>query len=382
MRTAAVLIFIILLVVRSCGTLGYNLWNLLSLQKAFNNTLSYTSSCRIMLHEESKKEHFAYYDASKIESKENTDLIMSYRAMVVNNVTKSVQKFLPSPHSELLLGLVLGSNDIKRNEKYYDILIRTGTVHVVVVSGYNITLVSNMVISMLGTRYKLHNFLLAVFITLIYTGLAGFEPPVVRAWIMGTIASAGKYYGRIIDVKEILIVASYFMLITDPKLIMSLSFQLSLAATFSLIVYGDVVQKIFKKFWHIRNIVFENLCTTVAAQVLVWPLISYNFGRISVISPFVNALVLWTVPLSTTLGFLFILLSLVVPGVAEPAANIIFVPLDIFVRVTDLFSKIKDADLGYQIGRQAMLLYYSGVLVIPFLYKRIFEKECISDHSR
>src|SRR3989338_6598523 len=70
-----------------------------------------------------------------------------YTASVQTFIASQVRKVFPSPHSELLLGLTIGLNDLKKVSRFNDVLLATGTIHVVVVSGYNINLVFNLIIS-------------------------------------------------------------------------------------------------------------------------------------------------------------------------------------------------------------------------------------------
>src|SRR3989344_9310984 len=66
------------------------------------------------------------------ESAAKPDLLSSIR----NSAGDHVRRYLPSPHSELLLGMLLGIDDLKKTPRFNDVLKLTGTIHVVVVSGY------------------------------------------------------------------------------------------------------------------------------------------------------------------------------------------------------------------------------------------------------
>src|SRR4030042_4467734 len=71
---------------------------------------------------------------------------ISSRLSTIKNLSvNQARKYLPSPHSELLLGMVIGLDDLGKVTHFKDMLIATGTIHVLVVSGFNISLVFNMV---------------------------------------------------------------------------------------------------------------------------------------------------------------------------------------------------------------------------------------------
>lgn len=284
--------------------------------------------------------------------------------------TAEVRKYFPSPHSELLLGMVLGIDDFQFVPKFKEALKDTGTIHIVVVSGYNISLVFDLVIRLIGTKYKLRNLLLAQCITFFYSILSGFEPPVIRAWIMGTIASWGKYYGRNVEALRILIFSGVVMCIINPLYIFSLSFQLSFMATLSLILYSTPINDIFKLINKSNLVLVSDLSTTLAAQILVWPLISIYFGRVSILSPLVNCLLLWTVPIATVLGGVFLFTSFLGKYVALFFYWLTIPALDIFVEGIRFFAQFKIFLIDYKISYFWILVYYFSAFVVAYFFNK------------
>jgi competence protein ComEC len=299
------------------------------------------------------------YQAYDSEDSEDISIFLKIRRRAVANV----QSYLPSPHSELLSGLLLGQDNLYLVPRFNDVLRSTGTIHVVVVSGFNISLVFGLVISVIGSQYKLRNLLVAEIVTLFYALIAGFEPPVIRAWIMGSIAAWGKYYGRSLESFRLLILSAVLMILINPEYLISLSFQLSFLATLSLIKYSPLVSGFFGRYLRFKGFLIEDLSTTVAAQILVWPLISYRFGQVSILSPLVNGLILWTVPMSTVMGGMLLLLTFLSPLLAFIFSMVVFVPLDIFIGVVSFFGKLSYASVVYQISLKAMAAYYLFVFI-------------------
>ena len=284
-----------------------------------------------------------------------------FRAGAVQNI----RALLPSPHSELLLGMLLGVDDLKNVPTFNDILKQTGTIHVVVVSGYNISLVFEFIILFFGNKFRIRNLIAALTGTFIYAAIAGLQPPVIRAWIMGSIASVGKYTGRSLDALLLLIFSGACMIMINPAYMFSLSFQLSFLATLSLVVYAPFTEKLVKK----RNLFFSDLSTTLAAQVLVWPLIAYKFDRLSFISPFVNALILWTVPLATVLGGVTLVLSYF-SDTAAYLSHLVYIPLDYFISTTSLLAKLPFASAELQVPVWILISYYAGALLVALKFNK------------
>ncbi len=296
-----------------------------------------------------------------------------FRNVVIHNV----QRFLPSPHSELCLGLSLGVDLFHKLPKFKDALIATGTIHVVVVSGYNIALVYTFARRVFGSLYIRRNLILGVLLSLVYVVLVGAGAPVIRAWIMGSLAFYGKYYGRAISAVALTCVSGLLMLCFQPLYLFDVSFQLSFMATLSLVIFSDPISKM-SLVSHIPRLFREDFATSASAQVLVWPLLSYHFGRISLLSLLVNSLVLWVVTPATILSCLFVCLSFwgggAVPlftGFVQLLSLGLFYLLDYFVSLVTVFNTLIRSfprlNFDFQISLVGLILYY---FVLLYLYIR------------
>ncbi len=290
------------------------------------------------------------------------DKVLKFRELS----NKKIKQNLPSPHSELLGGVLLGINDINNTPTFNDVVRDVGTVHVIVVSGYNINLVFAFVYRIIGKKYSYRNLLIALTATLVYAVISGFDPPVVRAWIMGSIVCLGTFYGRKIDVTQILLFSGFVMVSINPTYLYSLSFQLSFLAALGLIMFADLFSGLFKS----KNALFSDLISTLAAQVLVWPLIAYHFERVSIISPLVNSLVLWLIPLSTVVGGLYLVASFLNVYLGQVFSYIIMVPLDIFIEVCYFFSTFPYSNIIFKPSIQFIWFYYFMAMAVPRLLKK------------
>jgi competence protein ComEC len=221
-------------------------------------------------------------------------------------VSETVRKYLPSPNSELLLGTTLGIDELYQTPRFNDVLISTGTIHVVVVSGYNISLVFHRFIKLLKSFKSLLKIIAAQILVVIYALITGFEPPVVRGLIMVSLVIWGSYLGHRVRMLRVLVLSGLVMIAANPAYLYSLSFQLSLLATFGIVALADSMEeKLVKLFGN--NILVSDLAATLSAQLLVTPLLIYTFGRVSLASPIINALILWIIPHLTILGAILVL---------------------------------------------------------------------------
>lgn len=219
-----------------------------------------------------------------------------------NFLIMRVEKWLPGDEGVLAAGMLWGGSEgLSRQTK--EAYRRVGLLHIVAASGYNVTLVTGWILSAcliwLSRRWALGMTMLGV---VIYMAIAGWQPSIIRAGIMSILAMTGLILGRERDAKWLLILTGAVMLAWNPKLISDIGFQLSFAATWGILVFLNTSSSVSllgreKEEGRVRSAFVADLKTTLAAQAMTTPLILHHFGNLSVISPLVNAVLLWTVPL-------------------------------------------------------------------------------------
>ena len=240
---------------------------------------------------------------------------------------------LPEPYASLVAGITIGSKNMPSS--FWDKLKKTGTAHVVVASGTNVTMVASFLISILTYFFKRK---LAVFITIagifVYVVLSGFDAPIIRAGIMGSIAFLAQSKGRLVGSYRLLIYSGVLMLLIKPLWITDLGFILSFVATLSLMLFQ---KRINTKLSFVPNILREGLSTSLAAQVGVAPIIYVTFGQFNILSPVINALILWTVSYVMILGAIGGIIGLIVPLIGRLILFIAFPFLWWFVEIIKIF---------------------------------------------
>lgn len=275
------------------------------------------------------------WPVSEKESLINQSKIRGSLFKLRQEVESRFARLLPEPQASLLAGILLGAKqDLPEN--FRQDLRETGTLHVVVASGYNITVVAGFLLTVLAGRL---NRKLALVISLLgiaaYMLMAGAEPPVVRAAIMGGLTYLAMFLGREKDALTGLAAAAMTMLLVHPLILFDIGFQLSFLATAGILfIYPAFKGRVFRWPW-----LGEELRVTLSAQLGVLPLLLFHFGEVSFLSPLINALVLPVTPLIMLLGVVVSLASLV-PGLAQLMAWLAWVPLTYFVGMVRLFGKL------------------------------------------
>ncbi len=247
------------------------------------------------------------------------------------------QQSFPEPHASLIAGTVLGSRGVSTGS-FWEEIKKVGVAHVVVASGMNVTLVSGFLLSLLLLFVSRRKAVILAAVSIWgYVLLSGFDAPLVRAAIMGSTVFLGQFLGRVVSTLRILLITSLIMLIIFPQWIIDLGFILSFVATFSLILFQPKVQRYFS---FLPGFLKEGLVTSTAAQIGVAPIIFVTFGRFSLLSPLVNALVLWTVGPMMVIGMLSGLLGLVWPALGKILLYLSYPLTAWFTGIVRLFSQI------------------------------------------
>lgn len=236
-------------------------------------------------------------------------LLFSFKSSFIS----SFERVVPYPESSLLSGILLGVKE-SLGDDLEQAFIDTGTIHIVVLSGYNVTIVSEAIVRNLAMIFS-RNLSLAFggIGIILFAIVTGATTTTVRASIMGLLGLLARFTGRTYEVSRILLLAGLVMVLHNPfVLVFDISFQLSFIATLGLIWISPIVKTWrISKFFTERFGVREIFASTIATQIAVFPYLMYRIGTVSLISPLANMLVLPIIPLSMGVGALTGLFELV-----------------------------------------------------------------------
>jgi competence protein ComEC len=271
------------------------------------------------------------------------DLLQGYQIYLVDRI----EAILPTPQSALLSGILLGNKSSLPHFLRQD-LADTSTIHMVVVSGQNLTILVGLLMglsSWLGRRKAITISILGM---VIYSVLTGLQIPVLRAFVMAFASIIGQVLGKQVIGWWVLMLTAGLMLLINPNWIFSISFQLSFLATLGLVVVSPVISHHLKK---VPSLIRQDLSVSLAAQLMTLPVIASNFASVSLVGIGANLLVLWTIPLVMVSGFLALLAS-TIPGLGEIVGLVPSVLLTYFIYVVELFASlpvatIKAVDIGF-----------------------------------
>jgi competence protein ComEC len=198
-----------------------------------------------------------------------------------------LRRLVPEPEGGILLGIALGDRGSIGPDLAHA-FARSGTSHLLAISGFNMTLVASAVGALLrgrcGGRARAIATVTAV---VLYSVLVGLGASVVRSAVMAAITSLGLALGRRAAAANGLCAAIAVMLALDPATIGDASFLLSAGATAGLLAFQAPLAA---RLGWLPPLVGDGLAATIAATLPTLPLVAGIFGRISLVSPLANVL--------------------------------------------------------------------------------------------
>ena len=135
----------------------------------------------------------------------------------------------------------------------------------------------------------------------LYAFISGLEAPIIRATVMATVVLGAQALGKLAFSWRVLVLTAYIMLVYRPIWITDIGFILTFVATVSLMLFQKRLELIFD---YLPKVFKESLSTSLAAQIGVAPILFVTFGQFNILSPVINALVLWTIPPIMIIGAL------------------------------------------------------------------------------
>lgn len=217
-------------------------------------------------------------------------------------IVKTLDRSLSPGNASLAGGLLVG---LKQGtpQSDSDAFKAAGLTHIVVLSGYNITLIARLVMRLVASFAGFWSRrVLALLAVVAIVVLSGAEPPAVRAGVMGALAVGAAMAGRKQAAIWMFMLATTVLAVVNPRSVLfDVSFQLSIAATIGVIFLAPKLQETFSRVterFGLRSLVAE----TLSATILTLPIIWYAIGTWPLLGILMNLIVVPFVPLATLLS--------------------------------------------------------------------------------
>lgn len=277
-------------------------------------------------------------------------------------------RYLYKTNSDFINSMILGQkDDLSQNEKL--MFTRTGTSHIIAISGLHTGILSGLIIFMMGKINKIYKLIVLSTMMFIYSAMVGNSPSIIRAIMFMISLYLSFFLDRKMDKISTLSFIGILFVINNPYIIYNISFQLSFLATLSIIYfYGYINNKL--------NIKIISL--TLSANILTIPIIYYNFEGIPLVSILGNIIIVPFVGIIIYLAMLSLILfniNIYISGI------VVYINRFILETIYVLLEKISNLDFAYIAIEEPKLYYVIIYYIVVFLYMIYKEAKTIKEQS-
>lgn len=284
-----------------------------------------------------------------------------------------MEKSLPKEQAALLNGMMIGYT-AGMDENMTDAFSDAGLSHVMAVSGMNVAFIVFPLIFLfkkMRVGLKAANFII-IGVLILFVFVTGFSPSVSRAVIMAIIMLVAQIIKRQTDVITSISFAAILLLLFNPYTLFDIGFQLSFAATLSLILFYKYIKGLLS-FKLIPGFISDVLSATLAAQIGTIPITAFYFNKISIISLVSNLIVVPIVEIVTIIGAIMAVAGQFSTGLSQLIGYINNTFLTFILYVTKTSSKVPFAVTRVVTPPlYAVLLYYIAAVFLLW-YKPLYK---------
>lgn len=282
------------------------------------------------------------YVNAEVISSGNGNSIKSLLFLGKEKFLEKISSNISQPESLLMGGLILGEKSAFSDELRTN-FVNTGTIHIVALSGYNVTIIAEWIMKLFSHMSFISNNLgigLGIFSILLFVLMTGASSTAIRAGIMATLVLVARATGRNYDVARGLVLAGVIMIILNPFVLpYDVSFQLSFIATIAVIFFTPKIEKYF--LWVPTRFQLRDIISvTSAAYIFVLPFILFKMGNLSTVALPANVLVLPFIPITMLFGFLTGLAGMIWYVLAIPFGYVAYLFLHYELWIISFFAEI------------------------------------------
>lgn len=331
--------------------------------------------------------------------KENSCFVTNMWINKLRNALKNnLQTLLPSDTASIAIALFLGDSSLIEDTQKQT-FSNASLSHVLAISGMHVTYVivgCSWILNRFDKRKSKYVFI--VFL-IFFAQLVGGSPSVIRAVIMSSIMIASKIFYRKSDVINNISISCFIILIINPYNILNLGFQLSFLGTLGIVLFNKKIEEylddlhfdkyklsnknkklnksetINKNKKHNKNKstnlkkLKSLIITSVSANILILPILIYNFNIFSVTFLFSNILISPILGIIFLIGYITVIISVASIKIAIPFAKFLNILIKIFNYIAIFSSNIEITRVLVTTPNIiTVVLYY--IAIIYFFYYR------------
>ena len=315
---------------------------------------------------------------------ENKTSIFSIISNLKENLIQNVKQILPSEEGLLCISLLLGekgelSEDIQKSFR------KSSLSHMLAISGAHLSYIllgiTNF-FSFLKFHKRWGNIFVIVFL-IFFMVLTGLTPSVTRACIMCILNLLANILFKKSNIYNNLAISSFIILLFNPYALLDIGFQLSFGGTIGIVIFSSKMTK--KKnsekeqnkseeikvvkilFYKILNSIKQMAIVSLAANIIILPIMIYYFNTLSLSFIISNILASYILGFCLKLGMVFIILSFT--PIAKLISYFLKPILQLLIFIADISSKLSFSQILIPTPKiWQIIIYY--ILILFLFYKK------------
>ncbi|MBQ9148810.1 MAG: DNA internalization-related competence protein ComEC/Rec2 [Oscillospiraceae bacterium] len=300
-----------------------------------------------------------------------------YPAFLREGLISLIETHFPADAAAFAKALLLGDRsdiDYATNTAFKV----SGISHIVAVSGLHVSILFSLLYTLMLRRRWLVA-LLGIPALLLFAAVAGFTPSITRACIMQILMILALCFEREYDPPTALSFAVLAMLVVNPLVVTSISFQLSVGCMAGIFLFREPIYNWLgakigcdkkDRYQKLRRGFASGVAVTLSAMTLTTPLVAWYFGAVSLVGVVTNLLVLWVVSFIFYGIMLVCLAGVVWPTVAGILAAIITIPIRYVLTVSKVLAAFPLAAVYTKSVYVVAWLILCYILLLVFLCSR------------
>lgn len=294
----------------------------------------------------------------------------------------AVKSVLPEPYGSLGLGYLVGIKaDIP--QRLQEQLSLTGLTHIVAVSGYNLTIIVEVVRKILGKRSAYQSVVGTLSLLVSFIAITGGSPSINRAAIICLLSLLAWYYGREFKPILLLLLSGALTALWSPLYIWGdPGWYLSFLAFAGVLLLAPLITAVLFRARQ-PSLPEGVLIETLSAQVCTTPYVMYLFGTVSIIAPVANVLVLPFIPVIMLLVLVTGLTTMALPFIGQLVATIPRALLTFQIWVIERLSGVTFAQIKLHITIWHMYALFTVLVLVilglHYLRKKQLKKPALTE---
>lgn len=293
---------------------------------------------------------------------QNTNILIKNLYILRSKIIDWSTTIFPYRSAGIINAMIFGDTTLLSSETE-EIFLKTGTTHLLVVSGANVLMIAwilKALLSPLGANFSRIINILIILAFIIFTGA---EPSIVRAGLIFILITFAEILGRKPHYPTLLATIACAMAIFNPWIILyNITFQLSFAAVLGLTMFSKKIEGLIK-----IPVLRETLAPTIAASIFTLPIIVFHFSQLSTVFLIANILAVPLVPFIAITGLTAMAIPFL-PAIAAIADGVVLILLKILTPLSHLkFSLIifNNELLAFTITLIVLLLIIAMLIKLP-----------------